>query len=144
MEMKPRILIIDDNRRYTSMLRDYFEAAGGTVEHVLSSEAGREYLRKNNPGDLDIIVTDITMETQISGILLVRRMRRLGFRGCLLIYSTGFNFTSVLHLSRLFFGLMGADGLLSKASLAGGKPELWAISRCPMLEWARGALQRTV
>ena len=68
------------------------------------------------------------METQVSGILLVRKIRKMGFTGCIIIYSTGFNFPIVLMLSRIFFWIMGADGLIPKNSLIDDKPFLTMIS----------------
>ena len=135
------VLIIDDNRKYTSLLRDRLEKAGCTVEHVLSSRKAIEHLNGDDPNHYQIIITDITMETQVSGILLTRKIRKMGFKGCLVIYSTGFNFRIVLWLSILFFKLFGADGLIPKDGLIDGKPKLTSISRNPLLQKIAASLE---
>ena len=127
--MAKNVLIIDDNKKYTSMIRDRLEKSGCAVEHALSSRSGFDLLSGQQPNHFDIIITDITMETHVSGILLVRKIRKMGFTGCLVIYSTGFNYPIVLLLSRIFFRIMGADGLIPKNSLIDGEPFLTRISR---------------
>ncbi len=122
------------------MLRSRLEDCGCRVKHVLSSRAGIEHLKIKNPNEYQLIITDITMETQLSGIFLVRRIRRMGFRGGLVIYSTGFN-TAFMHLiSRPFFRALGADGLISKNSLKNGSPVLKLLSGHPALETLKTAL----
>ena len=121
-------LIIDDNRKYTALLQQKLEDTDCTIEHKLSSAAGIGFLTSGDPNRFRIIITDITMETQVSGILLTRRIRRCGFRGCLVIYSTGFNFRIVLWLSKFFFRLLGADGLMAKDGFLDGTPILTKIS----------------
>lgn len=135
------VLIIDDNRKYTALLRERLEKTGCTVEHILSSRQAYEHFSGASPNSYQIIITDITMETQVSGILLTRRIRNMGFKGCMVIYSTGFNFKIVLWLSVLFFKLFRADGLIPKDGLIAGKPELTRISRNPLLGTIASALR---
>jgi CheY-like chemotaxis protein len=127
-------LIIDDNRRYTAMLKDHLEKQGCLVEHILSYQEGLKHLRNIDSNHYQLIITDITMETQISGIILTWQIRHLHFDGCLIIYSTGFNFPMVLGISRLFFHLLGADGLIPKNGLKTGNPRLTLISKHPLLK----------
>lgn len=132
--MPAKILIIDDNKSYTSILQERLERCDCKTCHAPSSKSGLDTLRSQPSNHFDIVITDITMETQVSGIFLVRRIRRLGFNGCLIIYSTGFNFPLVLQLSRLFFRFLGADGLIPKNRLIEGKPQLTPITRNPLLD----------
>ena len=136
------VLIIDDNRKYTALLKERLEKAGCSVEHILSSRQAYELFSGENPNSYQIIITDITMETQVSGIFLTGRIRRMGFKGCLVIYSTGFNFKVVLWLSVLFFKLFRADGLIPKDGLIAGKPKLTQISKNPLLCTVAAALKQ--
>ena len=139
--MPERTLIIDDNRRYTKMLQERLEQQGCKVEKVLSAQDSIKHLSIVEPDHYQIIFTDITMETQVSGIGLTYRIRRrLGFKGCLIIYSTGFNFPAVLWISKLLFRAIGADGLIPKNGLIDGKPRLTAISKNPLLRLVETAL----
>ena len=122
------VLIIDDNRKYTALLQQKLDKADCTIEHKLSSAEGISFLTSDDPNRFRIIITDITMETQVSGILLSRRIRRSGFMGCLVIYSTGFNFRIVLWLSKFLFRLLGADGLIAKNGFLDGEPKIIKIS----------------
>ncbi len=140
MTKPEKALIIDDNRKYTSLMRTRLERLGIEVEHMLSSKTGIEHLQKDDPNRYGIILTDITMETQVSGIFLTRKIRRLGFKGCLVIYSTGFNFPAVLGLSTMFFKILGADALIPKDGLINGKPKLKTISTNQKLDFIRKAL----
>ena len=132
--MAKKVLIIDDNKRYTAMLQERFEKNEYTIEHALSSKAGIDLLKQHKQDYFDIIVTDITMETHVSGILIVGKIRKMGFKGCIVIYSTGFNYPIVLKLSWLLFKILGADGLIPKNSLIEGQPFLSRISRDHHLE----------
>jgi CheY-like chemotaxis protein len=131
--MRIKTLIIDDNKRYTAMLCAKLELCGCEVEHASASKIGLEMLRQKSPGYYHLIISDITMESQISGILLAPKIRALGFKGCLIIYSTGFNFHLVLMLSRLLFKILGADGLIAKNGLSADRPELIKLSGHPLL-----------
>ena len=127
-------LIIDDNRRYTKMLRERLEQASCKVEHVLSSRESLSLLKKTDPNNYRLIVSDITMESQVSGIFLVMKIRRMGYHGGLVIYSTGFNFLLVNLISRPFFRLLGVDGLIAKKGLKNDQPKLIKLSDHPALD----------
>jgi len=133
-------LVIDDNKKYARLMREKIGRSGCRIEHMLSSQAGIEHLKNGKVNCYEIIITDITMETQVSGILLTRRIRRMGFKGCLIVYSTGFNSPFVLWISRLFFKLLGADGLIPKDGLLNGRPKLQPISHHPLLKIINSAL----
>lgn len=136
-------LIIDDNKRYTSIIKTRLEEQGCEVEHILSSKASLEHLANIDANHYQLIITDITMETQVSGIQLTYRIRhKINFRGCLVIYSTGFNHPFVLWMSKLFFRFLGADGLIPKNGLLKGRPKLAAISKNPLLKMVSQALKQ--
>jgi len=122
------------------MLSNYLKTAGCEIIHSLSSREGIKALENYGSSYFDIIFTDITMETHVSGILLTPRIRRKGFKNCLVIYSTGFNYPLVLLISKIFFKLLGADGLLPKDSLKEEKPKVTAISRDKRLDFIKSAL----
>jgi DNA-binding response OmpR family regulator len=63
--MAERILVVDDERSITMMLRMILEAEGWTVE--TASSAG-EALRVLRASEFDIVITDMRMETPVSGM----------------------------------------------------------------------------
>jgi CheY-like chemotaxis protein len=138
--MNLQVLIIDDNRRYTAILRERLEKQGFVVCHELSSQAGFAHLKELHPEHYDIIITDITMETQVSGIYLTWLIRRLGFKGCLIIYSTGFNTPVGLWASKLFFQAFRVNGLIPKNGLKAGFPKMTVVKPHRLLETVEKAL----
>lgn len=138
--MTLQVLIIDDNRKYTAMLRERLEKQGCVVRHELSSQEGFAHLKELHPEHYDMIITDITMETQVSGIYLTWLIRRLGFKGCLIIYSTGFDTPIGLGISRAFFTLFRVNGLIPKNGLKAGSPKLTIIKPHPLMEMVEKAL----
>lgn len=139
--MNKTALIIDDNKRYTAMLRERLERTGFAMEHKLSSQDGREHLMEGDANRYGAIITDITMETQVSGILLTYRIRKMGYKGCLIIYSTGFNTAVGMWASAALFKILGADGLIAKDRLKAGVPKMVRLSKHEMLEEVDKALQ---
>jgi len=126
------------------MLSEYLKMAGCEIIHSLSSKEGMEAIKDLKPSYFDIIFTDITMETHVSGILLVPKIRWSGYKNCLVIYSTGFNYPIVLLISKIFFKILGADGLLPKDSLKAGDPKLSIISKDAALQFIKSALTDSI
>lgn len=126
--MKRSALIVDDNDDYTGMLLSHLEPLGYQFERARSAGEGLELLHKSSPQYYSLIVTDITMEGQTAGMKFIRQIRRYGYKGVLMVASTGFNSPVVLHLCRIFLTLWGVDLLVPKEPLKRGKFEYVVIS----------------
>lgn len=78
MELKGRILVVDDERDICEMFKDYFELEGFAVEAALS---GREAIEMAERTDFDVALIDIRMKG-LDGIetarLLKAALPRLG------------------------------------------------------------------
>jgi len=133
-------LIIDDNRRYTALLKERLEKCGFVFEHKLNSQTGKQHLLEGDSNRYQVIFTDITMESQVSGILLTHKIRRMGFKGCLVVYSTGFNTKIGLWASAALFKILGADGLIAKNGLKAGNPKMLKLSPNASLQKIEDAL----
>jgi CheY-like chemotaxis protein len=114
-------LIVDDNDTYAAMLLRHLEPDGFHFDRARSAGEGLEMLQKNGAAAYSLIVTDITMEGQTAGMKLIRQLRRKGYRGIVLVASTGFNFPPVLFISRFFLRLWGVDVLTPKEPLRKGE-----------------------
>jgi CheY-like chemotaxis protein len=108
------VLLVDDNDRYAKAIGDHLRRRGTVVERVHSAAEGLEALRKR-ANDFDGVITDITMETQISGLRILARARRLGFEGLLVTASTGLDSPVGYLINRFILGtLYGCDYLIPK------------------------------
>ncbi len=121
-------LLIDDNDDYAAMLLEHLAPRGFRFDRARSAREGMEILRHCGAPNYRLIVTDITMEGQTAGLKLIFRLRRLGFRGVLVVASTGFNLPWVLHVSRPLLALLGVDALVPKEPLKQGRFDCRAIS----------------
>ena len=128
MSSKQAALIVDDNDDYTAMLLSHLEPRGYKFDRARSALEGLKQLQETGPTHYSLIVTDITMEGQTAGLRLIRQIRRSGYRGVLMVASTGFNLAVVLHLSRIFLPLWGVDLLIPKKPLKMGELQCVAIS----------------
>jgi DNA-binding response OmpR family regulator len=63
--MAQRILVVDDERGITTMLRMIFEAEGWSVETASSAAEAQHVLRAS---EFDVVVTDMRMESPVSGM----------------------------------------------------------------------------
>ena len=81
--MNPIILIVEDDLKIRSGLRDNFELEGFTVLESWNAEAGRKVWVENNP---DIVILDLMLPGK-DGYSLLRTMRSAGFASPVLILS---------------------------------------------------------
>lgn len=119
--MNEPALIIDDNDGYADMLVGHLAPRGYRFDRARSAGEGMAELVKAGPRGYSLIVTDITMEGHTAGLRLIRKIRRHGYRGVLIVASTGFDFPLVLHLSRPLLTIWGVDVLIPKKPLKSGK-----------------------
>ncbi|MCG6169389.1 response regulator [Leptospira sanjuanensis] len=96
--MKKSVLIVDDNDRYANNLKVWFEKKGFETVRAIDAAQGWEIYSKDK-NRFHTIVTDITMETQTSGLWMIRRIHKDGYQGNKIIATTGFDFPGVMFFS---------------------------------------------
>lgn len=106
--MKTRILIIDDDDLVRSTLARMLMAAGF---EVIEAADGDEGLRKNQGGNVDLVITDIMMPEK-DGLETIRGLRLAGTEAKIIAISGG-----GLGGKEIYLGMaekLGADGVLAK------------------------------
>lgn len=72
-EMEGRLLYVEDNRATAAVTLETIRATGLEVDHFTSAEAALEAYERN---DYDLVLTDIVLEGQKSGLSLIVGVRR--------------------------------------------------------------------
>lgn len=117
-----KVLIVDDNDRYAINLEAYFKEKNIITDRAIDAKEGWEYFQKNS--DYDMIVSDITMETQTSGLWLVRKIYKTKYKGILAIASTGFDVFGVMGFSAVILPwFCGLHWMIPKIPLKQGVVE---------------------
>ncbi|MFH1863048.1 MAG: response regulator [bacterium] len=127
--MKVPALLVDDNDDYARMLLTHLEPLGYEFQRAKSAAEGCQNLFKSGVAYYGLVVTDITMEGQTAGLRLIRKMRRKGYLGTLIVASTGFNAPVVAFLAKPFMALWGVDVLIPKEPLKRGQIVYIPISK---------------
>jgi CheY-like chemotaxis protein len=127
-----RLLVVDDNNTYADNLIKHYKNLGYDCTRAYTANDGWEkYLTsKSETGKsyFDIIITDITMETQTSGLWFIRRVHRDGFSGQKIIATTGFDVRGVMAISRFILPwFAGISYMIPKVPLKKGIVELIPI-----------------
>ncbi|MCB1141698.1 MAG: response regulator [Leptospiraceae bacterium] len=114
-----KILIVDDNDRYAKNLEIYFQNKNIPTERAFS--AGEGY-KKYQSGEFTAIISDITMETQISGLQFVRKVFKEGYPGKIIIATTGFDAPGVMGLGKFLLPIYaGITWMIPKVPLKRGE-----------------------
>ena len=113
------VLIVDDNDRYANNLSLFFASLSIPTTRAITAEDG---YKKYQAKDYSAIISDITMETQTSGLFLVRRIYREGYKGKLIIATTGFDVPGVMLFGKYFLPLFAGIGwMIPKVPLKKGE-----------------------
>ncbi len=112
-----QLLLVDDNDKYAALLREHFAPLGYEIRHVVNAAEGRKALEEKGMDYYQVVVTDITMETQLAGLSLVRWMHKQGFGGTVVIASTGFDVSAGMFLGKLLLGSYGVHYLIPKTTV---------------------------
>lgn len=113
------VLIVDDNNRYADNLKSFFESKGYSTDRAFTAKEG--WLKVQDQ-EYHSIVTDITMESQTSGLWFARKVYKSGYKGNLIIATTGFDFPGVLSLGKWFLpAFAGIGWMIPKKPLKQGK-----------------------
>lgn len=70
----PRVLLVDDQRQVTRMLRSSLELSGRTYD-IIDVTSAEEALREIERGPVDLVVTDLRLP-EMSGLELIARIRQ--------------------------------------------------------------------
>ncbi|EMJ60738.1 MULTISPECIES: response regulator [Leptospira] len=119
--MNKNVLIVDDNDRYADSLKVWFEKKGFEVIRAVNAAQGWEIYSKDR-NFFHTIVTDITMETQTSGLWMIRKIHKDGYRGNKIIATTGFDFPGVMFFSSFILPYFAGIGwMVPKVPLKEGR-----------------------
>ena len=122
------LLLVDDNDRYASILTDYFSPLGYSIDRAEDAARGLALYSEHGPEYYAVIVTDITMETQLAGIFMLGKIHALGYPGTVVVASTGFDVHGVIWLSRLLLRRYGVHFLVRKTTVLTRKLEFWPMT----------------
>lgn len=110
-----RLLIVDDNDRYARHIDEYFRAKGvSDVDRVYTANEGIVRVQEKGLDHYDIIVSDITMESQLAGLKLFSYLGKQKYPGNLIVASTGFDVKIGLWLSKWWLKKYGTSYLIPK------------------------------
>lgn len=124
--MKP-LLLVDDNDRYAAILNEYFANLGYSIERAVDGQEGFQFFQDKGKDYYPVIVTDITMESQMAGIHMLRKIHNAGYNGTVVVASTGFDFPGATTLTRLLLSGIGIDFLIPKTSVLKKDPIFYSM-----------------
>lgn len=114
-----KVLIVDDNDRYANHLINFFSQKNIETLRAKDAKEGLDFFKQN---DFHTIITDITMETQISGLLLAREIYKNEYKGNLVIATTGFDVFGVMLVSKYLLPYYAGIGwMIPKKPLKNGE-----------------------
>ena len=113
------VLIVDDNDRYAENLESYFRSHDIETRRAYDAAEGWKIFNEKH---FDAVVTDITMETQTSGLGLARKISQSGYNGQIIVATTGFDFPGVMFLSKYILPFYcRLDWMIPKKPLKNGE-----------------------
>ncbi len=121
-----RVLLVDDNDSYADAITQDLENRGASVIRARSAAEGISVLRER-ANELDGVVSDISMETQISGLKVLRTARRVrDFHGTVTCATTGLDTPVSFFLNRFILGkLYRSDFIIPKRPIRREKKVIW-------------------
>ncbi|HQM40485.1 MAG TPA: hypothetical protein PLV86_01840 [Candidatus Fermentibacter daniensis] len=120
-----RVLLVDDNDRYASAISGDLESRGAEVVRVRSAAEGVSMIEQQGDS-FDGIVTDITIETQTSGLRVLQAALRTGFEGTVATASTGLDTWIGYFVNRFLLGTVyGCRYLIPKRLIKQRERVVW-------------------
>jgi two-component SAPR family response regulator len=113
------VLIVDDNDKYANNLKTYLDKRNISSERATTASQGYEMFLASQ---YTTIISDITMETQTSGLVFIRKIFKKGFKGKIIIATTGFDVWGVMFLGKYllpYYG--GVSWMIPKVPLKKGE-----------------------
>ncbi|MBE7413134.1 MAG: response regulator [Leptospiraceae bacterium] len=118
--MPKKILIIDDNDRYAINLETHFKTYPNIK--TVRAKTAKEGFDKFQKDDYHTIISDITMETQISGFTGIRKIFKAGYKGNLILATTAFDVKGTMSIGKYFLPLYANIGwMIPKVPLKKGE-----------------------
>lgn len=123
-----KALVIDDNDFYANHLTNDLESRGAIVTRAETAKEGIEILL--NEGECyDGLITDISMETELAGLRVLKAARQCRFSGKVATATTGLDYAWSFFLNRFFLGRMyHSDFLIPKRPIDEWGHVLWIAS----------------
>jgi len=122
-----RLLLVDDNDKYAKLLTDYFKPLGYEIDLAVNASEGLAKFSEHPKEYYDVIVTDITMESQLAGVFMIKKIHKLGFPGTSVIASTGFDVPGGMFFSRLILRSYGVDYIVPKTTVIKKSPLFYSL-----------------
>ena len=122
MAKSENVLIVDDNVHYSKALETFFGKEASQVKVVDGEKEALHTLLEKGPSFYHSIVLDITMERRLSGFFMLWKLRKMNYKGKIIMASTGFDVLGLLPLSRIFLGIFGVHYIVPKKSVLKGAP----------------------
>lgn len=119
------VLVVDDNDFYAERLMADLASRGATCERAHNAAEGMGLLDADALR-YDAVITDISMETELAGLKVLRHARRIGFRGPVACATTALDARWAFMLNRYILGrLYRADFLIPKRPIVLENQVLW-------------------
>lgn len=119
------VLLVDDNDDYADKIKSFLEARNVLVQRAHTAKEGIRLL-KADPERYDGIITDISMENQVSGLAVLIAARTSAFKGVVTVASTGLDTRFGLLANRILLGhLFGSRYLIPKKPIRQSGTILW-------------------
>ncbi|GIX43310.1 MAG: response regulator [Leptospiraceae bacterium] len=125
MQKEKHLLLVDDNDKYAKILTEYFQKKSYIIDRAYDGKEALEILQSKDLKYYDIILTDITMESQLAGLTFLKKARQIGYKGKIIIASTGFNYSIAMFLAPLFLNHLKVDYLIPKTSVLKNQIEFY-------------------
>lgn len=109
-----KVLIVDDNDFYFNIMNQIYRTNSYQVERANTAEEGWLLIQSKGLEYYNLIVTDITMESQISGLVLWYKLKKSGFKNPVYFASTGFNIKLNYFISGGLLKLLGIKRIIPK------------------------------
>ena len=114
-----KILIVDDNDKYADNLKKFFDNKNIQTVRAYNAKEGWKLFQAES---FHSVISDITMESQTSGLFLIRDIYKSGYKGNILIATTGFDFPGVMAVSKFLLpGFGGVGWMIPKVPLKRGE-----------------------
>lgn len=114
-----KVLIVDDNHKYADALKKFFDKKNIESVRAFNALEGWEKFKAEN---FHTVITDITMETRLSGLFLARKIFKTNYTGNIIIATTGFDFPFVMRFSKFFLPIFaGVHFMIPKVPLKKGE-----------------------
>lgn len=124
--MQP-LLLVDDNDKYADLLETYFKKHGFSSERAVDAAEGYKMWSEKAPDYYPLIVTDVTMETQTSGLGMLKKIHKNGYQGTIIIASTGFDVVGAKVLTKIFLRSTGVHYMIPKTTVIQEAPVFYPI-----------------